>query len=127
MSTVVTQRMVHTTTAQRVQKELLWNEETYQTFYFENGIAYLLAYFSGDESLVSIVSMRREFWSWWRGHWNGRDEVYVESLDLEHVSLRYRLELYRGLHNAHMLAAELAPNRIVLGPYFPTKKTLVCR
>jgi hypothetical protein len=108
---------------EQVCQLLQWNAEDFAVFFYETAIAYLKAYFGEhDDEAISNLSARKEFWRWFKNHWTYRDQVFFESLLLDTCSMSLRLELYRGLHNAEVLACDIYPSSTILGPNFKTIK-----
>jgi hypothetical protein len=115
------------TASQELQEKILqllqWSIEDYSTFIYEAGLSYLKAYFDKDEEVIRLISARKEFWNWFKFHWQTRDEVFVESFTIKIYPLHYKVYMYESLHHPITLAHEIYPNRQVLGENFPTIKT----
>lgn len=108
------------TTMEDVRNEVLallgWDEDRYGMYVFETGILYLALYFGREVTESGRIALRKEFWNWWKNHWCHRDQLFLELvMDCPQFG---REEFYHNCHNAKMLAAEIHPNRVVLGPDF---------
>jgi hypothetical protein len=101
-----------------VRQLLKWSEEQYCTFLFETGLAYLEAYFQQDQQAIDLLKVKREFWNWFKNHWQYRDQIFFESFLQEDAPLHLKRELYTSLHCPDILACEIYPSKIVLGHNF---------
>jgi hypothetical protein len=102
--------------------ELLhWNHAKYCGFVYDTGLAYLVAYFGSDKEAIALVECRKQFWTWWRAGWILRDMAYLDEIATS-MPLNDRVRLYHDLHQPAILAAEIHPNRTVLGEDFATIK-----
>lgn len=95
----------------RICDLLKWLPLTYAHFMYNSGLQYLALYTSNDDDVVRIISAQEGFWDWWKRLFLARDDAYVDEWDgLEDVvTLVDRRQLYRDIHNPHILVAEIHP------------------
>lgn len=99
---------------QQVQCLLHWDELQYGRFMYNQGLQYLRLYTQGDDGMMGCLESNRLFWNWWKMQWRLRDGIYAEdAAKLEQLQLR--LLLYRKLHDAYLLAKEIAPPVDIFG------------
>ena len=63
----------------QVIRLLGWTEEEYYEHQFEQGIAFLEAYLNNDSAIPNILE-EKEYWSWWRLEWLGRERDILHAL-----------------------------------------------
>lgn len=81
---------------------------------YQAGLDYLGIQARGYEAVADEISRSRTFWSWWRMHWQKRDEAFINSMQESKISNHVALQLYHALHNPVPLSCELSLNGAVL-------------
>lgn len=100
----------------RVMHLLHWDVLQYTTYKYEEGVRYLHIYLEGDMHDIALIERSPVFWGWWKNQWTIREEEYLNHADsLDKIGVSLRLDSYKGLHNAAMLAAEMNPTSKGLG------------
>lgn len=104
----------------RVIDLLHWNPALYAMLVYNAGLQYLVAYIGNNEAAIDQLTARAEFWNWWKNQWNIRDEVFITEWDglEDSIPCRDLESIYKGLHNAQVLACEIHPPRVVYGNQF---------
>ncbi|MGN6601206.1 MAG: hypothetical protein ACTHK8_02080 [Ginsengibacter sp.] len=102
------------TTKERVMQLLRWEETSYADFQYRMGCQYLQAYIPHDPAGIDELVEKRIFWNWWRNHWLARDKAFLMNHNIEKVSTKTALAIYKELHNPEVLAYEIYPNGAVL-------------
>lgn len=97
----------------RICDLLQWHINKYLLNIFEAGHAYLDAYFNNDKEAAKALARQKQFWNWWKGLWNARDEAFIEKMDgrENRATLRNRVEYYNAIHNPAVIASESFPPR----------------
>ncbi len=94
---------------------LQWDDGRYEKFILESGNAYLYAYIKNEsEEIIDQIKRSKEFWNWWKHHWQTRDEAFIASIT-DCIKKDIARQLYQHLHDPATLAAELYPAGEVLG------------
>jgi hypothetical protein len=115
-------------TRSAICKILGWSEEEHAWYIYESGNKYLDILFDGHPAAKTVLEKRKEFWNWWKNLWAKRDESIVENLEFEGVAKHLCQTYYGMVHDANMLACEIAPNRTVYGNDFITSvNKLLCK
>lgn len=93
-----------------------WTEVEYGEFQFKSGCSYLQHYIPNDPDGIDELLQHRIFWNWWKNQWHNRDFAFMldSNNELSQLSIANRRILYRHYHDARMLAAEIAPNAIII-------------
>lgn len=100
---------------QCVMHVLKRTEQEYAENIYNCGINYL-QYYIGEESpaILSEIQKSKTFWNWWRQHWQQRDENFIAIVNSSVGVYDWR-EVYKEIHDARTLAAEIYPSGVVLG------------
>lgn len=95
---------------------LNWSEVEYGEFQFKSGCSYLQHYIPNDPDGIDELLQHRIFWNWWKNQWHNRDFAFMldSNNELSQLSVANRRILYVHYHDARMLAAEIAPNAIII-------------
>lgn len=94
-----------------VQGKLKWSDIDYNSYQYEQGVAYLNLYLNDDQDSISRLETCRMFWIWWVKRWTDRD---VEFLNFcENISPAKWEELYRSIHEPKLLSNRIYPNKII--------------
>jgi hypothetical protein len=109
---------------QRVIDLLHLDEPSFHHTLYQVGIQYLHEYLGDEDILIDFVARRKEFWSWWKTKWFERDQVLLETLNLENASLNYRHDLYADYHNPKVLACEIFFPKVVYGNNYSILKAV---
>jgi hypothetical protein len=93
-----------------------WTELEYGEFQFKSGCSYLQHYIPNDPHGIDELLKHRMFWNWWRNQWHNRDFAFMldSNNELSKLCLSNKRLLYMHYHDARMLAAEIAPNAIII-------------
>lgn len=113
MKQVVNRKQEFEKFKQQVCKLLAIDEHQYAELQYKAGCQYLQSYIPHDPSGIDQLLAQSIYWTWWRNHWAMRDEQFCVG-HVESLSLKLRTDLYKALHDPHVLAAEMRPNGIIL-------------
>lgn len=93
-----------------------WTEVEYGEFQFKSGCSYLQHYIPNDPDGIDELLQHKIFWNWWKNQWHNRDFAFMldSNNELIQLSVANRRILYVHYHDARMLAAEIAPNAIII-------------
>jgi hypothetical protein len=93
-----------------------WTELEYGEFQFKSGCSYLQHYIPNDPNGIDELLQHKIFWNWWKNQWHNRDFAFMldSNNELSQLNVANRRILYVHYHDARMLAAEIAPNAIII-------------
>jgi hypothetical protein len=103
-------------TMQRIIKLMgFCSELAYCAFKYKRGVAYLHAYLGGENEGTRLLAGSKVYWAWFKNQWTLRDEAMLQDeAQLQQISIKVRRQFYVALHNPAMLAAEMAPNALIM-------------
>lgn len=112
MKSTIQQRKSELTFNQMQIIDLLkWTEDQYTTHLHNSGLEYLRHYCGDDTGIADYLEKKKEFWNWYRNHYDLRNEAFLQQWDcLENVIGTVAIrELYLSQHNPEMLVSVIAP------------------
>lgn len=97
--------------SQIVKQKLRWSDMDYNVFQYEQGMAYLKYYLSGDTDSIERLETCRFFWVWWVKRWTDRDLEFVNFC--KNISSSEWESLYQNVHDPALLSNRIYPNKII--------------
>ena len=95
-------------------KLLAWDEQQYAEYQYATGLQYLYWYLPCDDDARNQLERSRLFWNWFKNQWAAHDYAYINSENIDKISLGLRQSCYEALHCPRALAVEIKPNSVVL-------------
>jgi hypothetical protein len=100
--------------SQCIMHILKCNEQEYFDKIYNGGLAYLHHYIGNEsEAIISEISRSKTFWTWWKMHWQKRDEEFVDMVIAAPEDNNWHL-LYLEKHDPRTLARAIYPSGVVL-------------
>lgn len=102
-----------------IQKQVMallsHDEQKYNQFVIDCGLAYLNEKAPQYPQVVEEISRSKTFWDWWKGHWAVREMEFIEIIDESPAeAIIDVMQVYKDLHDPKVLAEALYLNGQVL-------------
>lgn len=99
---------------QTVTGLLCWSHQKLNEFINECGIAYLVEIAPKYPQVTDQIARSEIFWNWWKGHWELRDQEFIETCDESPEAIIDVEQLYKDIHDPAVLAKGMYLNGQVL-------------
>lgn len=93
---------------------LSWTDKRLNEFIYDCGLTYLVEIAPKYPQVVTQIAKSEIFWNWWKGHWELRDQEFIETCDESPEAIIDVEQLYKDIHDPAILAKGMYLNGMVL-------------